>query len=164
MSATTQKTDGTNVTHALVQLLRGRSYEEIRARMYDNSLGTAWWSACKTELDIRNSERLATSLVENSRVSATIRNSAEHMEKLTETLLDVTADVASVLRGVRESSRRVEIATYAIVGVAVAISFGGKFHKRARRNYSESARTPRRKYNFYSKPLIPKVWHPTCYL
>ena len=123
MSATTQKTDGTNVTHALVQLLRGRSYEEIRARMYDNSLGTAWWSACKTELDIRNSERLATSLVENSRVSATIRNSAEHMEKLTETLLDVTADVVDVLRGVRESSRRVEIATYAIVGVAIAQLF-----------------------------------------
>jgi hypothetical protein len=123
MSTTSQKTDGTNVTHALVQLLRGRSYEEIRARMYDSSLGTAWWSACKTELDIRNSERLATSLVENSRVSATIRNSAEHMEKLTETLLDVTASVADVVRAVRESSRRVEIATYVIVGVAIAQLF-----------------------------------------
>src|SRR6267142_6262295 len=123
MAATAQTPDGSKVTHSLVQFLRGRSYEEIRARMYDNALGTHWWSACKTELDIRNSERLATSLVENSRVSATIRNSAEHMEKLTETLLDVTADVADVMRGVRDSSRRLEIATYAIVGVAIAQLF-----------------------------------------
>jgi hypothetical protein len=123
MAVTTQKTDGASITHALVQLLRGRSYEEIRARMYDNALGTPWWSACKTELDIRNNERLATSLVENSRVSAKISNSAEHMEKLTETLLEVTANVADVVRGVRESSRRLEIATYVIVGVAIAQLF-----------------------------------------
>ncbi len=123
MAATPQKADGSNVTHALVQLLRGRSYEEIRARMYDNALGTHWWSACKTELDIRNSERLATSLVENSRVSARISTSAEHMEKLTETLLEVTAGVADVVRGVKESTRRVEIATYAIIGVAIAQLF-----------------------------------------
>src|SRR3954467_5082439 len=57
MSVTAPSPDGSKVT-ALLQLLRGRSYEEIRARMYDNSLGTPWWSACKTELDIRNSERL----------------------------------------------------------------------------------------------------------
>jgi hypothetical protein len=123
MAATTHTPDGSSVTHALVQLLRGRSYEEIRSRMYDNSFGTPWWSACKTELDIRNSERLATSLVENSRVSAKISNSAEHMEKLTETLLQVTADVADVVRGVKESSRRIEIATYAIIGVAIAQLF-----------------------------------------
>ena len=76
----------------LLRHVEGRSYEEIRARMYDNSLGTPWWSACKTELDIRNSERLATSLVENSRVSARMSNSAEHMEKLTERLRSALAD------------------------------------------------------------------------
>ena len=123
MAATTHNPGGSNPMHSLVQLLRGRSYEEIRARMYDNALGTHWWSACKTELDIRNSERLATSLVENSRVAVKISNSAEHMEKLTETLLQVTADVADVVRGVKESSRRVELATYAIIGVAVAQLF-----------------------------------------
>jgi hypothetical protein len=123
MSATAPSPDGSKVTHALLQLLRGRSYEEIRARMYDNALGTAWWSACKTELDIRNSEKLATSLVENSRVSARISASSEHMERLTETLLEITAGVADVVRDVKESSRRVEIATYAIIGVAVAQLF-----------------------------------------
>jgi len=122
MSATASSPDGSKVT-ALLQLLRGRSYEEIRARMYDNSLGTPWWSACKTELDIRNGERLATSLVENSRASSRISNSAEHMEKLTETLLEVTAGVADVVRDVKESSRRLEFATYAIIGVAVAQLF-----------------------------------------
>jgi hypothetical protein len=123
MSTTAPSPDGSKVTHALLQLLRGRSYEEIRARMYDNALGTAWWSACKTELDIRNSERLATSLVDNSRVSARISTSAEHMEKLTETLLEITVGVADVVRDVKQSSRRVEIATYAIIGVAVAQLF-----------------------------------------
>jgi hypothetical protein len=74
-------------------------------------------------LDIRNSEKLATSLVENSRVSARISASSEHMERLTETLLEVTAGVADVVRDVKESSRRVELATYAIIGVAVAQLF-----------------------------------------
>jgi len=123
MSATASSPDGSKVTLALLQLLRGRSYEEIRARMYDNALGTPWWSACKTELDIRNSERLTTSLAENSRVVARITNSAEHMEKLTETLLEVTAGVADVVREVKKSSRRLEFATYAIIGVAVAQLF-----------------------------------------
>lgn len=123
MSAPAPSPDGSKVTHALLQLLRGRSYEEIRARMYDNALGTPWWSACKTELDIRNSERLATSLVENTCASARISNSAEHLEKLTETLLEVTIGVADVVRDVKESSRRLEIATYAIIGVAVAQLF-----------------------------------------
>jgi hypothetical protein len=119
MSVAAQTPDGSKVTHSLVQFLRGRSYEE----MYDNALGTHWWSACKTELDIRNSERLATSLVENSRVAGRMSNSAEHMERLTETLLEITAGVADVVRGVKQSTRRVEIATYAIIGVAVAQLF-----------------------------------------
>ena len=123
MSATAPSPDGSKVSFALLQLLRGRSYEEIRARMYDNSLGTDWWSACKTELDIRNSERLATSLTENSRVSGRISASAEHMERLTETLLEITAGVADVVRDVKQSSRRLEFATYAIIGVAVAQLF-----------------------------------------
>jgi len=81
-----------------LQLLRGPLYEEIRARMYDNALGTAWWSACKTSLISANSEKLATSLVENSRVAARISTSSEHMERLTETLLEITAGVAEVVR------------------------------------------------------------------
>src|ERR1700745_473081 len=100
MSATAQTPDGSKVTSSLVQLLRGRSYEEIRARMYDNALGTHWWAACKTELDIRNRERLAASLVENSRAAPRIGNSSEHMERLTETLLEITAGVADVVRDV----------------------------------------------------------------
>ena len=50
---------GADKVHALVQLLRTRSYEEIRQRMYDNPPGSPWWSACKIELDIRNGEQIA---------------------------------------------------------------------------------------------------------
>lgn len=110
-------------THALVELLRRRSYEEIRARMYDNPPGTPWWSACKTELDIRNNERLATSIAENSRVSTKIQGSAQHIEQLTETLVQVTTDVADVVRGVKELTRRLEIATYVIIGVVIVQVF-----------------------------------------
>ncbi|MFY9561174.1 MAG: hypothetical protein WAQ52_13145 [Terriglobales bacterium] len=123
MATTPPDTNESNIVPALVQLLRRRSYEEIRERMYDNPPGTPWWAACKAELDIRNSERLATSVVDNSRVSTKIRSSAEHMEKLTETLVEVTADVADVVRGVKASSRRMELATYVIVGVVIAQLF-----------------------------------------
>lgn len=33
---------GADKVHALVQLLRTRSYEEIRQRMYDNPPGSPW--------------------------------------------------------------------------------------------------------------------------
>lgn len=112
-----------DTTHALVNLLRRRSYEEIRQRMYDNPPGTAWWAACKTELDIRNNERLASSVLESSRVAAKIQGSAQHIEQLTETLVQVTSDVADVVRGVKESSRRLEIATYVIIGVVTVQLF-----------------------------------------
>jgi len=110
-------------THALVDLLRRRSYEEIRQRMYDNPPGTPWWAACKTELDIRNNERLANSILENSRVSTKIQGSAQHIEQLTETLVQVTTDVADVVRSVKEQSRRLEIATYVIIGVVTVQLF-----------------------------------------
>ncbi len=123
MSTAPPTVNATKTTHALVDLLRRRSYEEIRQRMYDNPPGTAWWTACKTELDIRNNERLANSILENSRVSTKIQGSAQHIEQLAETLVQVTTDVAEVIRGVKEQSRRLEIATYVIIGVVTVQLF-----------------------------------------
>jgi len=123
MATAPQNPHAAKTTHALVDLLRRRSYEEIRARMYDNPPGTPWWAACKTELDIRNNERLANSVLESSRVSARIQGSAQHIEQITETLVQVTTDVADVVRGVKESSRRLEIATYVIIGVVTVQLF-----------------------------------------
>src|SRR5215467_7027055 len=71
---------------ALVQLLRTRSYEEIRQRMYDNPPGSAWWTACKTELDVRNGEQMAAALSATSRVLEKLRGSTKHFEQLAETL------------------------------------------------------------------------------
>jgi hypothetical protein len=105
--------------HALVRLLRGRSSEEIRERMYDNPPGTVWWSACKTELDVRNGNRMATAAVDTSRVLDKMRNSTEHLDQLTEQLLRSTEGLAELVKSTRESARRMEIATYAIVGVAI---------------------------------------------
>jgi hypothetical protein len=116
-----QKTDA--AVQALVQLLRSRSYDEIRQRMYDNPPGSAWWSACKTELDVRNGERVATALMETSRVLHKMKTSTEHLESLTDTLLQATDAMSELLRGVKESGRRMEIATYAIVGVSVVQMF-----------------------------------------
>ena len=106
-----------------MQLLRGRSYEEIRQRMYDNPPGSPWWAACKTELDIRNSERTATALTDTARVSDKMRLSVDHLERLTETLLEITNDMVDVVRGVRESGRRMELATYVMVGTTIAQLF-----------------------------------------
>jgi len=42
---------------ALVDLLRNRSYAEIRQRMYDSAPGSPWWAACRAELDLRNGQQ-----------------------------------------------------------------------------------------------------------
>ena len=60
-----------DTVQALVQLLRSRSYEEIRQRMYDSAPGSNWWLACRTELDIRNGEQTATALVVDTSAQVT---------------------------------------------------------------------------------------------
>ena len=78
-----------DTVQALVQLLRSRSSEEIRQRMYDNPPGSPWWAACKTELDLRNSERAATALVDTSRVLDKLRSATDHLDELTGKLVQV---------------------------------------------------------------------------
>jgi tetrahydromethanopterin S-methyltransferase subunit G len=119
MSTVTENSGMASRVQSLVQLLRSRSYEEIRQRMYDNPPGSTWWSACKTEIDIRNGERTATALVETSRVMDKMRVSTDHLDALTEKLVQATSDMSQLLKNAKESGRRIEIATYVIVGVAI---------------------------------------------
>jgi len=95
-----------DTVQALVQLLRSRSSEEIRQRMYDNPPGSPWWAACKTELDLRNSERAATALVDTSRILDKIRSATDYLDELTDKLLQATTDMSEVVKSVRESGRR----------------------------------------------------------
>jgi hypothetical protein len=127
MVTPTESTTGTDKAHALVQLLRNRSYEEIRQRMYDSAPGTPWWSACKTELDIRNGEQMATALVTTSRVLEKVRASTEHFEQLADTLSQVTKEVSDLLRDTKEAGRRLEIAVYVLIGVTIAQFFNVVF-------------------------------------
>jgi hypothetical protein len=127
MVTPTESTTGTDKAHALVQLLRNRSYEEIRQRMYDSAPGTPWWSACKTELDIRNGEQMATALVTTSRVLEKVRASTEHFEQLADTLSQVTQEVSDLLRDTKEAGRRLEIAVYVLIGVTIAQFFNVVF-------------------------------------
>jgi len=119
MGSTTDNIPAVDKVQALVQLLRTRSSEEIRQRMYDNPPGSPWWTACKTELDVRNGERSATALVDTSRVLEKMRQSTEHLDKLTENLLQATSDLADLFKGARESGRRLELAVYVILGVTL---------------------------------------------
>src|SRR5947199_8552530 len=105
--------------HALVQLLRNRSYEEIRQRMYDNPPGSPWWTACKTELDVRNNEQTAAALLATSRVLERMQNSTEQLERLTQTLSHANSEVIGLLDGMRNWGRRLEIAISVALGVAV---------------------------------------------
>ena len=123
MPTATDDAKTASTVQSLIQLLRSRSYDEIRQRMYDSPPGSAWWSACRTELDVRNGERVATALLETSRVLQKMKTSTEHLESLTDTLLQATDAMAELLRGVKESGRRMEIATYAIVGITVVQLF-----------------------------------------
>lgn len=118
---------------ALVQLLRARSYEEIRQRMYDNPPGSAWWTACKTELDVRNVEQTATALQAVARVLDRMRSSTEQMERLAQTLSEATDRVALLLDGAKESGRRLELAVYVLIGVTVVQVFFLTFQTFGRR-------------------------------
>ncbi len=123
MATPTLNPKTSETVQALVQLLRSRSSEEIRQRMYDNPPGSPWWAACKTELDLRNSERAATALVDTSRVLDKLRSATDHLDELTDKLLQATTDMSEVVKSVRESGRRMEIATYVIVGLTIVQLF-----------------------------------------
>jgi len=128
-----EATKGAETVQALVQLLRTRSYEEIRQRMYDNPPGSAWWTACKTELDIRNGEQMAAALSATSRVLERLRASTEHFEQLADTLFHTTTEIADQLRSTRDSSRRLEIAVYVAIGITLVQLFNLVFEVFRRR-------------------------------
>ena len=119
MSTITENIRTGNTLQALVQLLKGRSYEEIRQRMYDNPPGSPWWSACKAELDVRNAERTSAALVDTARVLVKMRVSAEHLEASTDKLLESTGKISDVLQGAKELGRKMEIAAYVMVAVTI---------------------------------------------
>jgi len=108
---------------ALVQLLRGRSYEEIRQRMYDSAPGSAWWAACRAELELRNGQQVAEASVAMSRVSEKMLASTQHFEQLADTLHEATHDIADLLRGTQEAGRRLEIAVYVTIGITLVQLF-----------------------------------------
>src|SRR5580658_1704752 len=86
---------------ALVELLRNRSYAEIRQRMYDSAPGSPWWAACRAELDLRNGQQFGEAALAMSRTSDKMRASVQHFEQLADTLQQSTKDVADLLRDSR---------------------------------------------------------------
>src|ERR1700746_3395017 len=108
---------------ALVELLRTRSYAEIRQRMYDSGPGTPWWTACRAELDLRNGQQLGEGSLAMSRTLDKMRASVQHFEQLADTLQQSTKDIADLLRGTQETGRRLEIAVYVTIGVTVVQFF-----------------------------------------
>lgn len=127
-----RETKSADQRQALVQLLRTRSYEEIRQRMYDSGPGSPWWSACRTELDLRNGQQVADAALAMSRVSEKMRASIQHFEQLADTLHQTTNDIAGLLRGTQEAGRRLEIAVYVVIGVTLVQFFNlifEVFHK-----------------------------------
>ena len=120
---TAEETQFTGQVEALVQMLRGRSYEEIRGRMYDSAPGSAWWSACKVELDLRNGHQIAEASVAMSRVAEKMKASTQHFEQLADTLHEATNHIAELLRGTQEAGRRLEIAVYVTIGVTLVQLF-----------------------------------------
>jgi len=122
MPVSVEETRPENV-QALVQLLRNRSYEEIRQRMYDNPPNSAWWLACKTELDIRNGEQMAAALSATSRVLERLRASTEHFEQLADTLYHTTTEISEQLRTTKDAAGRLEIAVYVAIGITLVQLF-----------------------------------------
>jgi hypothetical protein len=108
---------------ALTDLLRNRSYAEIRQRMYDSPPGSAWWTACRSELDLRNGQQFGEASLAMSRTTDKMRASLQHFEQLADTLHQSTKDVADLLRGTQEMGRRLEIAVYVTIGITLVQCF-----------------------------------------
>jgi hypothetical protein len=108
---------------ALVELLRNRSYVEIRQRMYDSAPGSAWWTACRAELELRNGQQVGEASLAMARSSDKMRVSVQHFEQLADTLQQATKDIADLLRGTQEAGRRLEIAVYVTIGVTLVQLF-----------------------------------------
>lgn len=108
---------------ALVELLKTRSYAEIRQRMYDREPGSPWWTACRAELDLRNGQQFGEASLAMSRTSEKMSASVQHFEQLADTLHQATKDVADLLRGIQEAGRRLEIAVYVAIGVTLVQFF-----------------------------------------
>src|SRR3989442_13357351 len=104
-----------DTVQALVQLLRTRSAEEIRARMYDNPPGSPWWSACKTEIDVRNGEKMAAALVDTSRILDKLKRADQHLDGLADKVAQTTNHTAATVKAAKQSRRRRERTTYGIV-------------------------------------------------
>ena len=118
-----ERPESTEKVSALVELLRNRSYAEIRQRMYDSPPGSPWWTACRTELDLRNGQQFGEASLAMSRTSDKIRASLQHFEQLADTLQESTKDVADLLRGTQEAGRRLEIAVYVTIGITLVQFF-----------------------------------------
>jgi hypothetical protein len=108
---------------ALVDLLRNRSYAEIRQRMYDSAPGSPWWTACRAELDLRNGHQFGEASLAMSRTSEKMRVSLQHFEQLADTLKEATNEIADMLRGTQDAARRLEIAVYATIGITLVQLF-----------------------------------------
>ncbi|HEY1265604.1 MAG TPA: hypothetical protein VGF06_18900 [Terriglobales bacterium] len=132
-TAATQTHPAAGKVQALVQLLRGRPYDEIRQRMYDNPPGSDWWKACKTELDIRNAERAATSSMETSRVLDKLKVCTEQLASSSEKFVQAAEQMTTLLKDTKESGRRMEIATYVIIANTIVQLFCLTFYFFGRR-------------------------------
>jgi hypothetical protein len=91
--------------------------------MYDSAPGSAWWTACRSELDLRNGQQAAEASLAMSRVSEKMRASTQHFEQLADTLHQATNDIAELLRGMQEAGRRLEIAVYVTIGITLVQLF-----------------------------------------
>jgi len=118
-----EQTQASDKVSALVELLRNRSYVEIRQRMYDSPPGSPWWTACRAELDLRNGQQFGEASLAISRTSDKMRASLQHFEQLADTLQQSTKEVADLLRGTQEAGRRLEIAVYVMIGVSLVQFF-----------------------------------------
>ncbi len=118
-----EQAQGSDKVSELVELLRNRSYAEIRQRMYDRAPGSPWWTACRAELELRNGQQVGEASLGMSRTSEKMRASVQHFEQLTDTLQQATKDIADLLRGTQEAGRRLEIAVYVTIGVTVVQFF-----------------------------------------
>ncbi len=102
--------------------LRTMPLDELQAAIYQGAPGSDWWEACLTEINIRNANRMATSLIDMSRVMDQVKNYTSALDTSARQMVGATTETVAVSKSIEKSSKKIEYATYALL-LATVIMF-----------------------------------------
>src|SRR5260370_42401590 len=103
------------------QHLRKMELEELKTSMYDAQPGSEWFEACRTEVNIRNANRMTAAVVDMSEVIKEMKNYTSALDTSARQTVEATRETELGSKSIEKSSKRIEYATFAILAATLVI-------------------------------------------